>query len=99
MVFVTVKLDVKVGLPEVTLNKHSANRGQPDCDKVTVCEAPLNKATVIEEAALVPWLMVTPVGVVTTEKSNDGGGGLETLIITLPTDESPSKSVALKVAL
>ena len=97
--FVTVKLDAKVGLADVTLSKHSANRGQPDCDKVTVSEAPLNKATVTVAAASVPWLTVAPVGVVTTEKSNDGGGGLETLIITLLTDESPSKSVALKVAL
>ena len=95
--FVTVKLDLKVGLPEVTLSKHSANRGQPDCDKVTVSEAPLNKATVTVEAAPVPWLTVAPVGVFTTEKSNCGG--LFTVTRTLLAEESPSKSVAMNETL
>ena len=95
--FVTVKLDLKVGSPEVTLSKHSANRGQPNCDKVTVSEAPLNKATVTVEAAPVPWLTVAPVGVFTTEKSNCVG--LFTVTSTLAFDESPSKSVAVNDAL
>jgi hypothetical protein len=69
---VTVKVEVKSGAPEGTLNVPLLPEGRPDTDSETSELKPRNPDTSTEYDAIWPWLTVRDAGLTSTRKSLGG---------------------------